>query len=386
MTQNFLRARNALLAFKEESEEGVESAPTPATDSVKIEGLSITKNAKRITTNEHTGSLDGEEDLIGGMTVGVSFNVILKGSGAAGVAPEFGGLLKACALAEVVTATAIPASAAAAGAGGSTTVAQLGSSAAGTAGLYTGMPILFTGGVVGDSVIQDYDASKNASLVDEMSAAIDDGVDYQIPANVLYVPASGAVPSLTFHIYRDGLRDVFVGNRGTVSVMWRTGDVCKLSFNFTGIFKERSDVAMPENVAFDASKKLIWKGGRMLIDRQAAACSSFDLDFSNTLTNPDNPNQGEGVDAAQVTGRKITGSVDPTLTLKQTRDAFGDFRSGTPRPLHARMGSVAGNRVAMTVPRARYVDNSDSEREGIMVEGLQYQALGKDDGAYLCFY
>lgn len=383
---NFLRARDAVLSAKIETVEGAEEAPTAATDSIKIEQLRVSNNPRVLNSNEHTGSLDGSEDLVGGMTVGLSFNVIVKGSGAAGVAPEFGDLLKACGFAETITATAVPASAEACGAGGSDIVAQLGASASASADAYNGMPLVLTGDAAGESVISDYDTSKNATLTDTMVATVDADSNYQIPINVLYGPASLNIPSLTFHIYRSGIRYKFVGCRGTVSINMQSGDLSRLAFNFTGMFLSTDDVAVPTGVAFDTANRLVWKNAVMKIERVAALVSSFSLNFANTLANPDNPNALEGFDPAQITERKITGSVDPTKTLKADRDAFGDFRAGNKRIVSARMGSVAGNRFALTVPQARYLGNDEADREGILTEGLPFQAVGADSGAYLCFY
>src|SRR5690606_5618307 len=123
--------------------------PSASTDAVLVENFSISFNPNVIRTNEVTGSLDGRGSIIGGMTVGFNFDAYLKGSGAAGTAPEWGKLLKACGWAETLTASAVPAAPEACAAGGTTTTATLGASASSTADAYRGMPIDFSGAVAG---------------------------------------------------------------------------------------------------------------------------------------------------------------------------------------------------------------------------------------------
>src|SRR5688572_24132435 len=136
-----LRTKNKVLLAKIESAEGSDAAPA-VTDAILCENPRLSWNANVITTNEVTGSLDSDAPLVGGMTVSLTFDVFLKGSGVAGTAPEFGDLLKACGYAETITAAAVGAPTACAS--GTTTTATLAAPAGTTAQQYRGMPINFT--------------------------------------------------------------------------------------------------------------------------------------------------------------------------------------------------------------------------------------------------
>ena len=118
-----LRTRNTVVLAKIEGTEGVDAAPVAGTDAVLVESPRINVKPVVITTNEVTSSLDDFGAIVGGMTVEISFDCYLKGSAAAGTAPEWGKLLKACRFAETITATAVPAAPEACAAGGSTTTA-----------------------------------------------------------------------------------------------------------------------------------------------------------------------------------------------------------------------------------------------------------------------
>lgn len=380
-----LRSRNGALLFAVEAVEGTAETLSESTDAVLIENPAIRFNPQNTETREMTGSLDNRGPIVGGMQVQVSFDVYLKGSGVAGTAPEWGELMRACGWAETVTSTAVPASAEACGAGGSTTTAELGVSAAATADLYRGMPITFTGTVAGSSFISNYTAGKIATLTDTMGGAIVATTNYQIPVNVLYKPASTSIPSGTIGLYMDGVLYTLAGCRGTWSLSNPAAGPGKFSFTFSGMFVSKTDVAVP-SCTYDSTRPPIFKGGYMLIDRVAAAMATFSLDNGNQVIYPENPNADEGFDPSIITERSMTGSVDPQATLVATRDIMTAMRNGTQQIIHARWGSSAGNRVGITIPTALYTANDPGDRQGIMTEQTNFSCIGQDAGAFICLY
>src|SRR5688572_26046975 len=103
-----LRSRNAVTLFKIEVTPGVDASPVAASDAVEIENFRIAPAPNQIVTAEDNGSLDGAGAIAGGMTVALSFDCLLKGSGAPATAPQWGKILRACGWAELITSTAVP--------------------------------------------------------------------------------------------------------------------------------------------------------------------------------------------------------------------------------------------------------------------------------------
>lgn len=381
-----LRTKNSLLLAKIETTTGVDAVPVAGTDAVLVEGTpKISFNPNVTQTNEAGGSLDPQAPIVGGILATVEFDVWVKGSGSAGTAPEYGRLLRACGWAETLLATAVPVAAEACAAGGSTTTAVLGASASSTAQQYRGMPVDFTGTVAGSAFIADYTAGKVATLTDILGGSVVATTNYQIPACIRYAPASTSIPSLTLYVYIDGVLWRFAGARGTTSFTFTSGGPGKITFRFSAMYLGKEDAAVPV-ATFDATRPPIWKGGKALLNRFAAAMSSLSFDTGAQLQNPDNPNASEGYDPAEITARNITGSVDPLLYLVATHDAMADFRAGTPRVFHARYGTVAGNRVGVTLPAAQATNVQPGDKNGLASEGVQFSATGLDAGAFLTFY
>ncbi len=381
-----IRPKNTVLLGKIESSVGVDASPAAA-DAILIQNLAMNFNPNLINTDEYTGSLDGAGPILGGFqAVELSFEVYLKGVSTPGTAPEWGKLLRACAMSETILATALPASAEACAAGGSTTTATLGTTAAATAQQYRGMPINFTGAVAGAAFISDYTAAKVATLTDLMSGSIIATTSYQIPANVVYGPASNTIPSLTFYAYADGLLYKFIGCRGTFEQTINTNGVGVLRFTMRGAFASKTDAAVISSPVYDATRPPIFQNGKMLMDRKAAAVAQFSLSLGAELSIPDDPNQPEGTLPPIHNSRKITGSVNPLETLVATRDIMSDFRAGTRRIVHARYGSVAGNRIGITIPAAHYTNHTPGDRNGLGQVTVPFEATGRDAGCFLCVY
>lgn len=379
-----LRSRNAALLAKIEAVEGDPETLNASSDGVLVSELQVNLTPQNEERGEVTGSLDDRGPLIGGLQAEISFDVYLKGSGTPGTAPEFGKLFQACGWGEVVTSAAVPAAAEACGAGGSTTTAELGSSASSTAQAYRGMPITFSDEVEGTSFISNYTTSKIATLTDTF-AAIDTDTKYQIPVNVLYKPISSSIPSLTLAAYIDGVVWTIAGARGTFTLTFTAGRGAKASFRFTGMFISKADAAVP-SPTYQTTTPPIWRNNRMFINRAAAAVASFTFDNGNTLIYPENPNATQGFETSIITARSMRGTLDPQLTLVATRNILADLQAGTERIVHATLGSAAGNRVGFTAPTALFEQANPGDRNGIAIEQVSCRFLGQDSGAFLCFY
>lgn len=373
-----LRSRPKVIAAKIETTEGSDVTPTAAANAILCENARVTSQQDMVETKEHTGSLDGAEDIVGGTRMSVTFDVYIKGSGTAGTAPEFGPLLKACGWAETATATAVPSSPETAGAGGSTTTAELGASATGTLQLYRGMPITIAGGPAGDSFISNYTAGKIATLTDTFGSTIDADNTYQVLKNVRYAPVSASIPSLTIYAWEDGILWKILGARGDFDFNVDSGGAGKFSFTFTGMYGGKVDDALPTADAYQTTRPPIFKGGVMSIERTAVALKSFGLKNGNRLIYPPNPNSAESFDPALITERSVRASMDPNMALVATADYFSDMRAGTKRLVHARWGSTAGNRVGIVIPTFQFTKSDPMDRDGLLAQGVEGKCVGED--------
>lgn len=386
-----LRSRNAVVLAKIETTSGVFNAPAASTDAVLVRQPRISFNPNNQTSDEVTGSLDSRGPTIGGMSANIDFGVYIKGQGAAGTAPEWGKLLRACGWAETVTATAVPAAPEACAAG-SVTTATLGATAVATAQAYRGMPVNITGtpaGANGIGLISDYTAGKVATLTDTRGTAIAATNSYQILPNVRYQPASINIPSLSLEVYMDGLRYQFQGARGNFSMEWNANAGCLFNFQFKGMYLGRTDTAVPA-ATYDATRPGTWRNSSFLLNRTATALSKLMIDNGNQLAFADNPNQLEGFDVADIVSRTLMGDMDPLAVAEATRSIMADWRSSINRIMSATLvggaGSVAGNRIGLTVPAVFYTESAPGDASGLITEQTKFFLQGQDSGCFLTVY
>ncbi|MEW5804874.1 MAG: phage tail tube protein [bacterium] len=96
--------RRAVVLSKIESNYGVDPTPVPASNAVLTSVPDIKFIAEKHERDFVRQTLSPMSHVVGARNVEISFDVELKGSGAAGTPPPFGPLLRACGLAETIEA------------------------------------------------------------------------------------------------------------------------------------------------------------------------------------------------------------------------------------------------------------------------------------------
>ena len=100
-----LMRKTAILA-KIETTYATDAAPSGAANAILISNATFTFNYNNVDRDLMRAYLGGAEQLVGSRNVTATFDVEIAGSGAAGTAPAWGPLVRACGMAEVVTASA----------------------------------------------------------------------------------------------------------------------------------------------------------------------------------------------------------------------------------------------------------------------------------------
>ncbi len=98
------KTRLTAVLAKLETTYGVDAAPTGAADAVLISNATFDYTYNNVARDNLRSFLGASEQLAGTRFVTMSFDVEMAGSGTTGTAPAWGRLLRACAMAETVTA------------------------------------------------------------------------------------------------------------------------------------------------------------------------------------------------------------------------------------------------------------------------------------------
>lgn len=293
-----LKTRAVLLA-KVESVYNTDSVPVEGTNAILVENLAFSYDGARMAERAATRASLGKLKPIFAGTLGqLTFDVEIKGSGAAGTAPELGVLLKGCGFAETVVAS----------------------------------------------------------------------------TSVAYKHASSSHSSLSMYFFEDGLRYILTGARGMVTMSLQTGATGKLSFTFVGHVATPTDVALA-SATYNATVPSPVIAGAFAIDSYSAVISKLDCDWGIEVAKPDNLSASDGYGQIQITGRNVTGSVDPEATLVAAYDWVTKWKSSAAYALTTgAIGATAGNKYTVTMPAVTYTELAAGDREGILTRDLKFVA------------
>lgn len=409
MADPIIRISNVAMLLALQSAEGVPATPTAADAfPFEIDGYSYNHPYASEASNEATGTLVAGAPLIIGQAADISIRVRLKGANAVYtslVKPPHHTLFAIAGYRGLFTAAV----SAAALAAGTTTSATLGTGFSSVANAYVGMPLILTGTAAGaQPLIIGYSAGKVATLSDEFSPALDATSSAAIPANWTYAgtsPKDGTArladhPCGTLWLYEDGTLLKFTDCRAALDDL--AADTAKpgfATFKLKGIFAGRTDAGIPDGIAVPAhSAPTLVQGpsGRspaFSINRKALPISSFSIKDAAELDSPDNPNTQYGFDAGQIGGRVPMLSCDPLATLVATRDTLAAMAAVAQYPGAIRFLGQAGNRIAITLPKAQASDNQPGLRNKMRSEQNDYRLLdsGRDaqdrnTDKVICFY
>lgn len=104
-----LLARKKTILAKIEGTYGTDSVPTGAANAILVRNLDLTPQETDFADRDLIRSYFGNSEQLAGASRGMlSFEVEMAGSGTVAVAPAYGPLLRACAMAEVITPTTGP--------------------------------------------------------------------------------------------------------------------------------------------------------------------------------------------------------------------------------------------------------------------------------------
>ncbi len=385
MSTNLVRMKFAAVAAKIEAVPGVDSiGGTPSASDWIASEMEVQFDPTIIELPELTGSLDKATSVVGGLKPRLRMRMPLRGSGAAGTAPDFGKLLRCSTFAELVTAVAIGAPTAATA--GTTTTVTAAVPFGTTAQQYRGMPLIVTGIAAGTTGIVDYTAARVITTGDTAGTAYTVGSNLQIPVNVLYSPTSdeAVYKTATIYFYADGLLWTFTGALGTPSLELTTGGIGFISFEMRAQFASKSATAVPAGAAAvlrPTPPRFV--GGKCQLNKALAQVRTLTINAGVNVILPDDPESAEGYGAALPIERDVAGNLDPYMNTTNSVALFNAFRAGTPMSLMGIIGSSAGNRFVAIVPNAKAIGMDPGARDGLGQHGVSFQADGADSAFYL---
>jgi hypothetical protein len=176
--------------------------------------------------------------------------------------------------------------------------------------------------------------------------------------------------SVTLGCYIDGLLFKLVGARGNVKWALNSGETPKASFEFQGVYVLPSDTALLSAPTYDTTIPQAIINGSFTLDTVAMKYKSLEIDTGNKLAIRHNPSSAQGALSCAITGRNVTGSMDPEYELAATYNYFSKMTTNDPAALTLTIGATSGNIITVTAPNVQYSAIQPGDRDGLQVGNL----------------
>jgi len=207
--------------------------------------------------------------------------------------------------------------------------------------------------------------------------------------SVTYAPISTTPDSCELYHNWDGNKHQGLGARGTFDLSFEAGQIPRFSFSMQGIYQAPTDVAFPSPsysnqaapVAFDSTNT-----ATVTVAGLSACVSAFAVSVNNTVEFFDHAGCTKQV---RITDRMVEG----TITIERpdalsTKDFYALAIAGTTGGISFTHGTVAGNRLAVSIPTVNWGPPQVADIRGIAGLEIPFVALhtaGSSDEMSLAF-
>lgn len=280
----------------------------------------------------------------------LELQVEAAGSGTPGVAPAWGPLHRGCAMSETILAAPVTGTAQE----GDANSITLAAGASAVDDLYSGMPLAITAGTGNgkSGYIVDYNGTtKVATIVSADWVAPDATSEYSIGACVAYRPISEEPESLMLYMNVDGVLHKFLGARGNVSSAFVLDQIPVFRYQFSGLYVPVTDAPVPAGLFTQ------WKQPRVVNNDNTpffslhgyheAGLESLEMDQGNEVSYDNFINAEEEF---VISNMRPSGSLSIKATTVAEKDWWDIASAATLGPCVLQHGTVAGNRVALSMP------------------------------------
>lgn len=203
--------------------------------------------------------------------------------------------------------------------------------------------------------------------------------------------------SATIRFSKDGIRHVATNVRGNMSLDINVGSFGVCTFNLQGVYSDPTDTANPSATYSTITPPVAVNAGLAIggWDMSTTAATQMQIDLANTVTVRNDFNSADGVAGIEITGRGTNGSINPEVAALSDHNPWTLWKNGTTQKIYATLGSSAGERIRLLVPKAQYQNFSYQDRDGIAAYQFPFLCQGDneaaggtggDDEFYMIFY
>ena len=189
------------------------------------------------------------------------------------------------------------------------------------------------------------------------------------------------VKTATIAAFIDGVRRQIYGAVGNARFILPTGRMGRIEFDFQGVYSDESDVAIPSSINYVNTLPLRVSGGATSWASSNICLESATIDLGNVITARECSTSAAGIDSFVITDRNIRVTGNPESKLIATQNRYGQFRDATEGILSFTIAGPTTSTVVFSMPKAQIVAKPMGDRNGIMIDQIEWQANKNVDTA-----
>ena len=211
--------------------------------------------------------------------------------------------------------------------------------------------------------------------------AVDDALCYRLTSD------RSQHSTCQIHTYLDAKRRLARRARGTFQFDWQAGEYATVQFTLKALYETPTDETLPGANYSDLLPPLGESAGLTIAGYPSSGTiEKLGFQLGNEIVAVPDINSEHGRHSFRIKSRKPTGSIDPEAVTLGEFDPFTLWENGTKSPIHATLGSTAGERVSVVVPASQFTGVKDKERAGLDAYDLSYRATGDNDNEFFLFF
>jgi hypothetical protein len=186
------------------------------------------------------------------------------------------------------------------------------------------------------------------------------------------VPGSN-VKTLTIGAFGDGKLKQIYGAVGNAKFNFNVGKMITVDFEFSGVYSDESDTAIPSSINYVNTLPLRYAGGATTWDAVSLFLQSATLDLRNVITPREQSTTAAGVHSFVITDRNPMVKANPESKLVATQARYTQLTAHSESTLSFTIAGPTTSTVVISAPKAQIVALPEGDRGGIVTDEIEWQ-------------
>jgi len=200
-------------------------------------------------------------------------------------------------------------------------------------------------------------------------------------------PTTASSETVQFELYAEGKKFIGEKGKGNAKIEIKSGSIPYLAYSFTALLVDIVDSNLPSETPETVPEPLVCENIGIFVGETnyPVTCESFELDFGLNIKPRAAITAPGGIAGVTVQERVVQGKFNPDAEKRATFDVWGVYLGNGTDPIvvdgsNPTMGVVQpGSRYKITLPKVAYTNIGNAVQDGIVVNEIQFEAVGMDD-------